>query len=112
MSKIKLIAIGAGVLLVALAVWYVQGLRADNARLSLEVAQYKTVMAAQAANLADMQAASRIVGEEQAKAKANINAMNKELAAVRARQGEDNAQSNHDAVANTVAGQLKRLFCP
>lgn len=113
-TKIKLIVLAAALAGAALAAWYVQGLRADNERLSAALALSQAAVAAQASNLAAMQQASRIVSEKQGKAVADIAAMNQELNAVRRAQGVSNnelADKNNDSAgAAVLAAQLNRLF--
>lgn len=111
--KIKLIAGGALLLLAGLAAWYVQGLRADNARLSNELAINNIVVAAQAVNLAKLYKVGKVVEMNQSQATEKINALNKELQDATRRPGANyaaNNQINNSPRAAVVAEQLNRLF--
>lgn len=108
-GKLKLAAIGLALLISTGAVFYLQSLRAQVNQLSLQAAQYKTVLAAQSQNLEQMRAASLLLGRQQAKARAAVNAMNQELASAR---GESSEENNDERVAGVLAVQLNRLFNP
>ena len=108
-SKIKIL-IAVGLLLAgALLAWYVQSLRADNARLNVELATAQTMIVVQATNLARLQAASQIVVNKQTQAKEQISALNKELQNATRRPGanyEANNQNKNSPRAALVAQQL------
>jgi small-conductance mechanosensitive channel len=109
MDKIKLALAAGAIILGGLAAWYVQGLRADNARLGAELSSAQALSEAQAGNLGHLAQASTVIAAKSQQTQASIAALNRELQQAR-QEGKENAENNVNAGVLLLADQLNRLF--
>ena len=113
-SKINLIIGGVLILLVALVTWYVQGLRADNARLTTELTQALALAEDNKKYIEQLQAISAKQQEIQEATQQKITSLNSQIAKIR-REGTVNNASKDDIearVAIAVADKLNSLRRP
>jgi hypothetical protein len=99
--QIKLIIAVGLIILGGLAAWYVQGLRADNARLQTELASVQALARARALQLEQMQASLQILEAARQAGQSQADALQRQLASARA-AGAQKGESC-DVIESSVA---------